>query len=1349
MKNKIFFLHFLYKQVYLVDYFYKYWYNTNTDNKKNPKGIKSMKNKGLTEKNKKKRSRISHKILTVFFICILFICLPVGIYANNSFRVENCNKCEEYSQKLGKEINDFIALDEEPTKAVSTQVTSAVNEYRKYIIDLQSHPDVEKRSLENEIILYYTKGNAAGRLAWVYYYNIYTFEIGVSSDKINAKYTSCKSAIENATQHTVLSAECEVMLDELNRLIYTERAKNLALANDSLTASSLISGTVESFKSITSPDLFGEKYMAEYKILTEKLGLQRVRDTLRSEAESTFKLICPNESFSSSHSASLLIYELENAQSVKAMNNATVDFIETLVSIDEKKPYSSVAKKEYLSLTKDAASRATEAMIAAKITSIFESYGLSIKKAEIKDSVYALFLGSGNTADEELVKLEQDFNRDGGIIDSCKTDSEVENELTNAKAELFVHKHKEILARPLDDLTTADEPLAKNALIEYSTLEEKVKQKLITQINSIAEKYNSTLILKIRSYLPDDALYLDFCEIIAKEIKSVSRKNIDDFYNIVTRIPQKAEALSKAVYEYRALLGAENYSGYEQSEKDSLLSALNEMSNALSKITPADVAIYYDEILDAQTSAIRKLNIIDQSVRVRIATRSSKNDEILNELNTAYEKISLCSEKSEMILQANRAIYKIQRLLTNDAIIDSCSEAKSAISAMDFLERSEKEAFISAISAIEVKAKEAKEAENISALENIWKDFSDSLHKITEEAEAIDLSRAISAYTEKINETVKIKLDVLKALKYISKEKYDEIYNDIQSLQSNSKQAIPLCNNTAEVISEYADFLKKLDKLLSLADTEDLEGYKIYILSAFDKYEKIKANYSVENYNKILNIKATAKEKLSSATSKNECDTILSNAQNEILLINDLLDDEKNNALNSLLELLNILKKDSPLYSAASFAKIEGLYEESKIEIGKIEGIENISLVKQTLSKYISLIRDVRKDSLYTSDAAHKISIPSLQYPEDYDLSEGLHGSIHLAGGLVSDADFSIDLLEQKRNKEIEELIRKSAKQGNILSTQELSEQTLKLLRSSSVAATIDISLSRISDGASGYTVKMLIPNDLASENILGLAFVDGEEVEFYPIDRADSLISVKLDHFSKYYIVVESTLNVQPLLIALVILLALEFLVLLGIIYLRYKRKNSGGKQEKSDLPELPISAMIPFAPILTKVYPENGLTLAILLSIAAIALGMTIALLIRADAKKVREQKEPQKQLKGKKEPMLLNEGKQINTEESIFFADRDNDEFCMVGSAINHRTNRAEIDLDVITKNFKSGETVDITTLKQKGLIDENVEYIKILTNGSLTKPFKIEANEFSNAAREVIELSGGEIKDVENK
>ena len=1307
-----------------------------------------MKIKDFTPKKRSRRKRYALSVALLFMLAAALLTFSISSLANGTFRAENCNNCEVHSQKLGKEINAFIELDTDPKKTVSSQVTAAINEYRKQIIDLQSHPEVEKRSLENEIQLAYTKGNAAGRIAWVYYYNIYTFESSTSVDKINAKYASCKNAIASATQHTVLSPECEVMLDELNKLILSERAKNLALPSDSLSASSLISGTIERFKNIYSADLFGVAYAEAYAELVDELGLQRVRDALKSEAEQIFKQISPNESFLTSTAASLLIYELNNSQSIKAMNNATIDFVEALLSIDTKKPYSSLAKSSFLKLSQDAASRATESQTAARLVEIFKDYTLTIKKAEIKDSVYAVLLGNGSAIDERLLELEQSFNCDGGIIDQCKTDAEVDAELINAKSALFIYKHQSILEKSFDELEITDESIARSAIIEYSALEEKVKQKLVGEINIIAEKYNNILIKRICSYLPNDALYLDFCEIIAKEIKSVPRESIDDFYNRVSRIPLKAEALSIVVSEYRGILSASNYKDYNEIEKENLLAILTSLSSELGKINPADVAIYTDEIIDLQASAIRSLNIIDQSARVRIAARSSNNADILNELKIAQEKISLCSEKSEMILQANRAIYKIERLLTSDAILHSCEQLKTNIMAMDFLENIEKESFCNLISALEINAKNAKEAGNLTALENIWIDFCNSLNAIKNEAEAIDLSRAISSYIEKISNASKVQIENLNSLEYIAKEKSDEIYNSIIAEESSAKQDIPLCKSTAAVITRYAEFLESLNNLQVLAKQWDLNGYKQFLILEFDQYEKIKANYSAENYNKISDIKQSTINKLAAAASKEECDAIVLAAHNEILLINDLLDDERDNALASLLTLLESLKKDSPLYSTENFSKIEGLYDEAKIEIQKINDIANIAQVKQVLTKYVNLIREIRKDSIYTSESAHIISTPALQYPNDFDYSSGLLGSIHLSNGLVSDATFSINLIELSRNKQVEELIKKSAKQGSLITFQSLPNNIQKLLRSSSVAATIDITLSSVAEGASGYTVQMLIPNELNDENILGLAFVRDDKVEFYPIKQADSLISVKLEHFSKFYIVVESTLNVQPLLIALIILLMLEFLTLIGILYLRFKRKNEELIQSQNDFPELPMSALIPFTPLLTRIYPENGLPLTILLSIAALALASTIVLLVRKETIEKRENDnvKKQKMLNGKENQMLLGEGKYSDGREEIFFNNNENKELCVVGASQKRKSNKVELDLDVISAKFKEGDVVNLQALKQRGLVDENTDYIKILTKGSLIKPLTIEANEFSNAARDIVELSGGEIRKI---
>ena len=1310
-----------------------------------------MKSKELQEKSKKSHINLKSFFTVLIMLALLTFFVAIPIFADSAIRVENCNKCEEYSQKLGEEINHFIEIDTEPNKIVSTQVTAAINEYRKELFNLQTHDDVESRSLLGEIRLAYAKGNAAGRLAWIYYYNIYAFTSEESAAKITAEYDKAKASVKSAAQHSVLTAQAEVMCDELNRLIYTERSKCLSRPGDSMTASALIAGATEDFKSLSSPDIFGERYREKYDKLVSDLALQRVRDALAKEMEQVFAEIRPSESFSSSPSISLFIYELKSATTIRSMNESALGCIKELLSLDEKKLYSHNAKQSYLSLVQTAVGRATEAGTSARLADIFNGYQLSIKKAEVKDSIYILLLGDGSASNETLIALEAKYNADGGKIDLCESYESADAELTNAKADLFLYEHDTIVKKEFNSLTQEDTLLAQNAIVSYCELEHSVKRILLPQINIIAEKYNYILVLKISSILPNDALYLDLSESIANEIKSTSRESIEEFYNKVSRIPEKAIALARAIQEYREILSEQAYKNYTESEIKELNSVLETLSQELEKINPADTAIYYDDVEDARNRAIQKLNAINQCARVRIEARGSSNPKIKEELDSATEKIKAQSSKSEMILQANRAIYKIQRLLTSDEINALIKEEEKVINETQFLTESERKSFIASLSALTSFSDKAKDAENIAALEGIWKAFYESFSKIKSEAEAIELSRAIAKYAEEISKAISSAQNHLDSLEYISKENYDEIYNKLQSLQSESKAKNLLCTSAAAVIKNYEEALKSQEIILKSAEVYELEGYKKHLLSIFADYENIKGNYSVENYNKILAIKESAESEIKGLSTKSECDSFISSVKSKIEAISDLLDDEKASALLSLLEIIDKLKSEAPLYSPESFAKIEGLYEEGKIEINNISDIKRIGDVSTTLSKYTLLISSVRKDRLYTSKDAYSIGTPSLRYPSDYNYSNGLHGSIALKNGLVSDAKFSIALSEETDFSEISKAIKRAAKEGTLITYESIPNETLKLLQSSSAIAELDVSLSKIADGASGYTLKMLLPNDMLDENILGLAFLNGDEVEFYPTERIDSLIGVNLQHFSKYYVVAESTVNLKPLLIALIILLIGEFAVLATMLYFRYRRKNEPNVKSDKDLPTLPMSAVLPVCPALTRIYPKNGVTLTVLLVIAAVALGITVALLAKKEIKEkqISEHTELQKRLKGKKDQLLLGSGEAPLSKEDEFFVDdklieRRSEENQKITVGASHK---AEIDLDLIASNFESGETVDLQALKNKGLVGEQSNYLRILAKGSLTKPLKIEANEFTNAAKEVLKLSGGEAKKID--
>ena len=57
------------------------------------------------------------------------------------------------------------------------------------------------------------------------------------------------------------------------------------------------------------------------------------------------------------------------------------------------------------------------------------------------------------------------------------------------------------------------------------------------------------------------------------------------------------------------------------------------------------------------------------------------------------------------------------------------------------------------------------------------------------------------------------------------------------------------------------------------------------------------------------------------------------------------------------------------------------------------------------------------------------------------------------------------------------------------------------------------------------------------------------------------------------------------------------------------------------------------------------------------------------------------------------------------------------------------------------FEDGAVVDIDALKAQGLVKKELDGVKILGNGEITKKLTVKANAFSAAAKEKIEALGG--------
>ena len=71
---------------------------------------------------------------------------------------------------------------------------------------------------------------------------------------------------------------------------------------------------------------------------------------------------------------------------------------------------------------------------------------------------------------------------------------------------------------------------------------------------------------------------------------------------------------------------------------------------------------------------------------------------------------------------------------------------------------------------------------------------------------------------------------------------------------------------------------------------------------------------------------------------------------------------------------------------------------------------------------------------------------------------------------------------------------------------------------------------------------------------------------------------------------------------------------------------------------------------------------------------------------------------------------------------------------------KTVYASINLSDLNR-FEDGTVVDLALLKEVGLIKKELDGVKVLGNGDLTKKLTVKANNFSKTAKEKIENIGG--------
>ncbi|MBR0454457.1 MAG: hypothetical protein IIX25_02220, partial [Clostridia bacterium] len=355
--------------------------------------------------------------LTCAILCGALPTVAAKNASENNFLEENYNMTEEYSALLGEESNLYSSLDAGVGKEVSKSVINLINAYRKELLDLQSHPDADKRLLSKEINLSYAKGCAAGTLGWIYHYNYPRLETNEAQSAVKSAYESYLAEIDGASDASVLSARAELIAAEMNREVYSQLIRELADESDSLASSSVIAGALASAESIDASDLFADELSVLLESTRNALLLQRCRDELTKQLEQIFPIILPDSDYSSDKTVALFTYKLKNAESVTEMNGALRETLETLLFVKESEIYSRLYRSQLNEIIAETVLKSSNEGKVADLLPIFADFKERSRRAAAKDAIREMLLQSNAAADGTLTKIEQDFNGEGGLVD--------------------------------------------------------------------------------------------------------------------------------------------------------------------------------------------------------------------------------------------------------------------------------------------------------------------------------------------------------------------------------------------------------------------------------------------------------------------------------------------------------------------------------------------------------------------------------------------------------------------------------------------------------------------------------------------------------------------------------------------------------------------------------------------------------------------------------------------------------------------------------------------------------------------------------------------------------------------
>lgn len=969
----------------------------------------------------------------------------------------------------------------------------------------------------------------------------------------------------------------------------------------------------------------------------------------------------------------------------------------------------------------------------------------------------------------------------------------LEDLLCDAKAEKFCIDNKAILEDTSIDEN--DRSLLEKAMSEYDSIlksDELTAEKLKPQKNVLNDKYKELIKFFVSSTATgDDASFIiNAINAISSDLAPYELKEKADEYLL------RAEALGVLQKKYASVTDDPSYQSYDSDSKSSLSADYRIAANAILYSVASDSSLQkkLDKInADAELSIERHAAI----AKIRLAAKDSSLSDVQKTLEDAQKEVNEETDIEKIHKLRDSAILRIECQKKSDEMRKEVNALKAEIDGLRALDAASKTVLKGEADLLFASCNLAANAADKATLDNIAADFENKLASLKAKAEKNALAEGKRQFIEEIKKAAKDAKTTVNGYSFINYSVQNASSEFLLKLDAITRSFENNANDNSTGWNEL-DSLKTLafediSKTLTDAYSAECAGARASAKDSVKAAFTMPDHYSEANRATIEKIISDTSNALDGAGTVERILSLRDTAIYDIKKVYTLLDEAKESAKNKLNALYTSLKKDKDCYSESVWAEIQELYEHTSAEISQLSEFEDKDKADAIANERCALMKAKRKDKVITQ--AQSTLDKSSVYPSGFDISaNGYAATLSAKGQIVSDAYFSVFPFS---NENAVKLIRKAIKSGNVFlsSGAEAGKSLLKSLRGCNVLAGLNIDYSASKSAINGmYSISLLLPDTLDTGDILGVVYIGSDGgIEYFECNIDQKTLSFEIPHFSSFYIISEKTVNLMPLIVTLSIILLVE----IAVISLLIMRRRKGEK-------ETSLASFLPFLPVaaLAKITPAGAIPTAVILGLLALCAGGIIAWLIsreinqslknkkaklsdkalpspasvhaismpknapsnlsRLSAPKKTEKDsgitdnvedldmskifpEPEKILV--LEAVTVEEADDLMSDAEAKASLKDAKEEDLAGATYSHKGKKYEVNIDVISATFNSGETVSLEALKEKGLVSKNAKAVKILARGTLDKPLTVIAQDFSTAAIKMITLTGGHAMIVE--